>query len=194
MRSRMQELGVALTVVALLALITAACARGGDDDDGGVATVNGGATATTAGGDGEAKDPQEAALEFARCMRENGVEDFPDPKVGEDGLIEIGPGPGRKREDPDFRKASDTCRDKLEAGGVGPSRADPEMQASMLEFSKCMRENGVENFPDPTFDDGRATLGFGKESGIDPNSPTFKAAEKVCQPKLRLPKRGGASQ
>src|SRR5262245_20570092 len=35
-------------------------------------------------------DPlREAAFEYAQCLRDNGIEDYPDPQVGDDGGIEI---------------------------------------------------------------------------------------------------------
>lgn len=57
--------------------------------------------------------PLEERLEFAQCMRDNGVEDFPDPT--EDGpLIDV----EGARSIPGFRAAVDKCRDVL-AGGSG---------------------------------------------------------------------------
>jgi hypothetical protein len=44
-----------------------------------------------------------------------------------------------------------------------------------------MRSHGVPNFPDPS-SGGRLSVGPG--SGIDPNSPTFQAAQRACQKEL----------
>ena len=190
MRSRILRLTAALAVLALLALSAAAC--GGGDDGGGVATVSGGATATTTRGQGKggSKDPQAAALEFARCMRANGVEDFPDPKAGQGGEILIQPEDGVDPGNPKFRNATEACRGKLGDGGVARASDDPAMQASMLEFAKCMRANGVEDFPDPQVDAKGAGVIVGPDSGVDVNSPSFKAAEKACRSKLRPPSGG----
>jgi hypothetical protein len=38
-----------------------------------------------------------------------------------------------------------------------------------------MRAHGVTNFPDPT------TAGGGAKDGLDPNSPTFQAAQTACR-------------
>ncbi|WKD31753.1 hypothetical protein [Streptomyces xanthophaeus] len=51
----------------------------------------------------DSKD-REAMLQLARCMRENGVESFADPKEGQG--IDIGPG---QAEDPDFKGAWKKC-------------------------------------------------------------------------------------
>jgi hypothetical protein len=44
-----------------------------------------------------------------------------------------------------------------------------------VEYSQCMRAHGVTNFPDPT------TAGPGAKDGLDPNSPTFQAAQAACR-------------
>jgi hypothetical protein len=70
-------------------------------------------------------DPQQkSALEFAQCMRDNGVKDFPDPT--KDGpLIDttrIPSAAGRgARNIPGFQAAVETCRDAL-AGALGRRR------------------------------------------------------------------------
>ena len=52
-----------------------------------------------------------------------------------------------------------------------------------LAFSKCMRANGVPNFPDPS-----AGGGF-HVTGVDPRSPAFEAAQTACR-KYMAPLRG----
>src|SRR5437588_709453 len=49
-----------------------------------------------------------------------------------------------------------------------------------LQFTACMRAHGETNFPDPTFNGGGARLELSKSSGLDPSSPTFKAAQQAC--------------
>lgn len=63
-----------------------------------------------------------------------------------------------------------------------------------LQFSACMRSHGVKNFPDPSQNGGGVQLKIGKSSGIDPQSPTFQAAQKACQKLMPGggPKGGGA--
>ena len=50
---------------------------------------------------------QDAALEFARCMREHGIE-VPDPKVGAGGLVQIAGGP--KTASPKAQKIQQQCQ------------------------------------------------------------------------------------
>lgn len=47
-------------------------------------------------------------------------------------------------------------------------------------FSRCMRAHGVPRFPDPT-SNGDLQLRVGPGTGIDPQSATFRAAQRACQ-------------
>lgn len=53
-------------------------------------------------------------------------------------------------------------------------------RTGQVAYSQCMREHGVKEFPDPD-GEGRLTLRARPGSGLDPNSPTFKAAQEECQ-------------
>jgi hypothetical protein len=50
-----------------------------------------------------------------------------------------------------------------------------------LAFSRCMREHGVSNFPDPKSAGGGVQLAIGPNAGIDPRSPSFQAAQSSCR-------------
>jgi hypothetical protein len=52
---------------------------------------------------------EENGRKYAECMRKNGVEKFPDPKPGQQGVM-IGPGVA---DDPDFQKAQGACQSIL---------------------------------------------------------------------------------
>jgi len=135
-------------------------------------------------------DPQEKARQFAQCMRDQGI-DMPDPEFTDDGgmSIQIGPGEGAKedaqgiapKEDmAKFEAAHQACKQYMPNGGE-LGKPDPEMEAKMREFAKCMRENGVENFPDPQTEGGGIIIGGpNAEGGIDPSDPAFKAAQEKC--------------
>jgi hypothetical protein len=49
---------------------------------------------------------------------------------------------------------------------------------SGLKFASCMRSHGVPNFPDPSPGGG---LKIAPGSGLNPQSPSFQAAQKACQ-------------
>lgn len=66
------------------------------------------------------------------------------------------------------------------------SSSDPN--EALLAFAQCMRDNGVQEFPDPK--DGGINLGG---TGVDVDSPAFKAAEKACESLLPQPPDGSAA-
>jgi hypothetical protein len=104
---------VGLVLGLLLAVGVAGCGGGGKT--GGVASLGGGkATATTAAGGGS--DRMQAALAFARCMREHGVS-MPDPKVTADGILQELPR-GLDPDDPRLRGAERACH---QYGSLPPS-------------------------------------------------------------------------
>jgi hypothetical protein len=49
---------------------------------------------------------------------------------------------------PAYEKAMDACRDLVPSGFTGNGRSS-EQQDAALEFAKCVRDNGVPDFPDP---------------------------------------------
>jgi hypothetical protein len=141
-------------------------------------------------------DPSEGPLQFAKCMREHGI-DMPDPTIGDNGgvMVQIG-GPGQdtgEGPDPkDVDAANKECQEFLEKAGAGfepPSAEDQrKMQEHALEFSKCMRDHGID-MPDPQFstDGGGFSVSIGSEDGaasdvpmIDPSSDEFKEASEAC--------------
>lgn len=67
------------------------------------------------------------------------------------------------------------------AVGACGSSTKPKRTAhtgQFLAFSQCMRAHGVTNFPDPSSGGGiRINIG----SGINPLSPSFKAAQGTCR-------------
>jgi hypothetical protein len=67
------------------------------------------------------------------------------------------------------------------AGGVAttlPSGAAAEEHyQKALKYSECMRSQGISNFPDPNSGGG---IQLGSNSGIDPQSLQFQAAQKAC--------------
>lgn len=144
-----------------------------------------------AGGAGQAAEAgraRAAALEFARCMRANGV-DMPDPRSGESGELIVGGPPGdadAAQEPPAKMEAAHKACQKhladLEPPEMSPEKAR-EFKARALEHARCMRENGVD-FPDPQFGEGgeaRIEIGPGNGSGVDPRSPAFQAAQEQCE-------------
>jgi hypothetical protein len=181
MQQRRQRPRSVLVLVGLglaLALGTAACGRSSGGD--GVATLGNGGNHQQTGDPANKKDPQQAALDFAKCMREHGV-DMPDPEVDSKGRIRVTVGSrAGKGSPPDPKKlnaAQQACGHLLADGGAGPGRLDPKAQDAMLAFARCMRAHGID-MPDPT---GNGLLFDAKRGqGPDPSSSKFKEAERAC--------------
>jgi hypothetical protein len=72
--------------------------------------------------------------------------------------------------------------------GAHPGGGTDAESAKGVKYAECMRKNGVPEFPDPV--NGRVQLKARKGSGLDPESPQFKAAEQACK---ALAPNGGAS-
>src|SRR5919108_2619815 len=109
--------GVAVAALVLILALAACGGGGGDPDD--VASLGGSSgntgTGTTAGN----QDPQKAALEFAECMREHGI-DMPDPDAN--GGFELTP--DIQGDPEDFRKAEEACGSALRGGPGGATPPD----------------------------------------------------------------------
>jgi len=156
-----------------------ACGSAGTDDG-------------TAGSDRRAEF-REAALKFAKCMREHGV-DMPDPKFdGGRVQMELG-GPGQPRtNETTMREAQDACQKYMES--VRPPEVSEEQQQEFkeraLKFARCMREQGID-MPDPKFgENGGMTQRF--EEGTGPDDPRFREAQEKCQ-KYQPEFRGGLAR
>jgi hypothetical protein len=148
----------------------------------------------TAGGSTSAQDSSansSKALQFAQCMRSHGVSNFPDPSSSGGINLQVQKTPngtsvnGVEVNGPAFQSAMQACRSYLPNGGKPSAAQTAKIKAQALAMSRCMRSHGVPNFPDPTFQtgpNGGVGLGIriGQNSGINPNSPQFQAAQKDC--------------
>lgn len=175
-----------MIILAAFALVLAAC---GTSADGEVATLED--TVTTApqsSADQQDDDAEEALLEFARCMRDNGIPEFPDPELDQNGNLQLfgGGGPGQLGADRSTIEAGfDECGDLIE-GLISQAFRDidqSEFQDNFLEFAVCMRDQGID-MADPDFSGG---FGPGEGGGrglfgdIDPQDPAFQEAAEECQ-------------
>jgi hypothetical protein len=141
------------------------------------------------GGKSDREDARNAALEFAQCMREHGV-DMPDPQFDGRGIMQRGPDEDTPRAT--LEKAENACkeiREAMEPSEPPSEEQQKEMKEAALAHARCMREHGIENFPDPTFDaDGGMQIRIGKGTGIDPDDEDFQKAQEACEgemPQLR---------
>jgi hypothetical protein len=150
-----------------------------------------GATGTTT-----PTDPAEAALAFAKCMRDHGV-DVPDPVVQDGGagggggvMIAVNGGPNGSTpfDATAMDEANKACQPIMEKAAGSFDPPSPEEQekakAQALAFAKCMREHGVD-MPDPQFgDNGTITQSIGGPTGSGPpkdvDAKAMQAASEAC--------------
>lgn len=202
-------MNTALAALVAATALTVACGGGGDDDGGDdVASLDEGSSEEeSAQSDEEAQE--EALLDWVECMRDEGV-DIADPTRDEDGNLVIGGGvgvggggPGGDEEPVDqeaMDAATETCGPPPQVGGQYTD--DPENQQAIqdaaLEFAQCMRDEGIEDFPDPDFSNNGAggeartdsggdgsTVVLGPFGEVDMDDPEIAAAFEVCQDLMR---------
>ncbi|MFU8851554.1 hypothetical protein ACNAW0_11310 [Micromonospora sp. SL1-18] len=171
--------GTLLVPPLLFGLAVAGC--GSNPDTPQVATAGGIAAGASPSASASLSD-QDRQREFVKCMRENGV-DVPDPEPGQRGMnVRIG-GADREKMQPAMEK----CRSLLPNGGERPALTEEQVE-KMRELARCMRENGVPDFPDPGADGSLQINGKFK-----PDDPKIKAAMEKCRPEgVPVMIRGGA--
>ncbi|GAB2925015.1 hypothetical protein GCM10027280_10350 [Micromonospora polyrhachis] len=175
-------------VLGLLTLVAVAGCGGNDDGDG-VATAGGQASASASAGAKAGTGPEnerENALKFSQCVRENGVPNFPDPELKENGDISLSLPEGA---DPAKVKAAEEKCKQYQPNGGEPRKADPQVLEQLRQYSKCMRENGVLHFPDPT-DQGLQI----DNNVVNPEDPKVKAAERACNKHIPPPPPGSLNR
>ena len=124
---------------------------------------------------------EEGVLDFAQCMREEGI-NFPDPTFDIDGNPQFD-NVDVENED-EFEEAFTNCEDILRNALPEQFDLDPEVEAALvdasLEFSQCMREEGISNFPDPT--PGEFGFFAFRDAEIEWTSDDVQEAFEICQP------------
>jgi hypothetical protein len=175
-RSRARHRWLPVTALVMLAGLATGLAGCGKNDTPEVATagVDPLTSETT-----ESSNPD--AFLFAQCMRDNGIENWPDPQApegGESGSAAGGPARVLAPEGADpaeVQAAMEHCQQYMPNGGDAPDT--PPDNSAMLAFAQCMRENGLPDFPDPPAGGGN----MGVTTDVDPDSPEFRAAFEACR-------------
>jgi hypothetical protein len=165
-----------VTALALVALIGAGCSNG--------AAENGNPDTSAAPAPVVTKKKnatgREKAMTFARCMRDNGVREFPDPSAaGELTIDEIANGTSLDPGTAAFKQALSACKDLEPAGFTGHERSAPQ-QEQALKFAQCVRENGVKDFPDPAHDTPLVDTNRIPSTARDGGMSILNAAMRKC--------------
>ena len=118
---------------------------------------------------------------MTRCMRANGLTNFPDPGPTGFGSIAVSAS-GQLTVDgitfsaPAVRRAEAACRLGTPGAPGHSLRPTAAEQLARLHFSECMRAHGVPQFPDP----GLSVRGQRLPRGVQKNSPAYRRALVAC--------------
>jgi hypothetical protein len=162
------KLAAGLLLPALFMVVTAC---GSDNGGNKVASVNSGAPSSNKEQPkGANLDPadEDKMREFAKCMRENGI-DMQDPQGG--GIALAAPADGDVEK---MNKANEACKKFLPNGGEYKEPSQEEKD-KMREQAKCMREHGID-MPDPDF----SGTGMGSTLDFGDDTKKFEEAMKAC--------------
>jgi len=159
-----------VVVVVAFALLAAGCGGGGSPQVASVGSTTTAATTTT----------QNPLLAFSRCMRSNGMPNFPDPQRFVRGNVKL-----TIHQLAPSQAAMSACNHLLPTnGGSGPGETAQQQRikrADGLSFARCMRSHGVSRFPDPTAQ-GDLSVEMVRAQGIDVHSPAVLRVVQACLP------------
>jgi hypothetical protein len=194
-RRRRASVLLALTCLAALAAFVAACGAASPSSGGVVSLATPSPSNGASAAPSESVDPEVAIADFEACMKEHGVDvnisiaqpgsGGGGPTSGEfrapanAGEAQPNTGGGQDRDPKALQEADAACRHLLPSGMEGDPNAtmDPEMADKLLDFSKCMRDHGID-FPDPQFQGGGVMRQM--DENLDPSSDEFQAAQSAC--------------
>jgi hypothetical protein len=155
------------TVAPLLALVVLVVGCGGSRSPGHQPSASGASSSQL----------MARSLAYARCMRNHGVGDFPDPTASPGGGVTFqfngGPGSDLDRNSPTFQKADQTCR-SLSPVGQPDQPVSAQKMAAEVRWARCLRSHGVAGFPDPNAE------GAFDSSRFNDSSPAFQTANRAC--------------
>jgi len=162
----------AAAIVAVAGLVPLAAACGGSPGSHvarlGTTTTQ---SSSPSGGSSSSASTSEQALAYTSCMRSHGVPAFPEPSSGGEipkvSLQQLGVSNSQ------LQAAQPACK------SLWPTVSGTQQQqvsAQALRFSRCMRNHGITNFPDPGSNGGLRI-----PDSVE-NAPGYAAALNACKP------------
>ena len=148
----MKRTRLPLAALALLAVVAAGCGSGSVPPGNGNTSNSAAKTPAGVSGSNGTTTRRQKAVRFAECMRNNGIGAFPDPDAsGRLTIDAVANGSSIDTSSAAFTQALGACKG-LEPSGFTGARVTPPQRTARLEFARCIRKNGVPDFPDPTQD------------------------------------------
>jgi hypothetical protein len=156
----------------LFALVTA-CGSNGDGGDGVASISESNAPSSNEQAADDGKTDIDKMRDFAKCMRENGVDMAdPDPDSGGGGISVDGPEEKDKAD-----KAQAKCKHLMPNGGEAEKPTAEDLDQARAT-AKCLREHGID-VKDPTMENPGINVSAG-DGGNDPDA--LDKAMKACMP------------
>jgi hypothetical protein len=132
--------------------------------------------------------------EWASCMRTHGDPDQVEPTIDPDNVIQVivpASAPGVLK-----GSGAQTCASDLTAAQTalrGGQTLQKPAPATLVKLSRCMRANGIPDFPDPSPERGYSIHSLAAGGELNPNDPTYQNAAKLCTQKYGVsdPMAGG---
>ena len=122
------------------------------------------------------------AVKFSECMRANGVSNFPDPDAsGNLTIDQVANGSKIDTTSPAWKHAISACK-SLEPSGFTGSKRSAQQQSVARQFARCIRQNGVPDFPDPSPDGPLIDTNRIPSAATAAGISALKAAMQKCGP------------
>ncbi|HEY0871253.1 MAG TPA: hypothetical protein VGD55_12705 [Acidothermaceae bacterium] len=171
---------LAVALLAPITLLATACTSGSHSAS--VARLSAATTtASSSSSSAAASDLATQALAFARCLRANGLPNWPDP-------LSNGTFDKSKLQATGYSTAQTRAVEDGPCKSILPTTAPSspnsqtittQQQQDYINAVACMRAHGFSNFPDPTFSGDHVTLT--PPPGVDTNSTQFTQAQHICK-------------
>jgi hypothetical protein len=154
-----------------------------------LAACGGSSQASTADGNEQSKEEAKFA-NFAKCLREHGVNAEALTHPGGGHGLKVSPGSGGAEQFEAAQKACQRYQPKPKTVNLSPQQK-VEQEEAIQKFAKCMREHGIK--VEASAQGGGASIRIhahpGAEGAPNPESPAFQSAQQSCQ--KFLPFKGG---
>ena len=183
----------AQALLAAAATIGLAACTGGSSSPTVASLVTSTTLGTNSGGSTTTSQPPGDAIQLVRrwaaCMRNHGDPNQADPTIDANKAIHLtwndaipGGKYGTNKGGQGNAGPGQHCRSYLTEAVTdlqGAQSQQQPSQAQLVNYSECMRANGLPDFPDPTANGG---LSFNRAAGgvLNPSNPVFQNATKLC--------------
>lgn len=126
---------------------------------------------------GDIVDQEAELFEFSECMRDEGI-NIGDPTVDADANVSLGTPMSMISDHGALMAAYETCSDFIGGRALGHGGEDrTAVHDRLLDYAKCVRENGYYQLSDPVFS-GTSSDIF---PGLDMEDPGYQAADQLCK-------------